>query len=103
MRRLYGRGKLPAFSGKDSCSRNLTALFTALEKPLHSQTDSEKWSLGGNAVQQSFVQASLVQSSERREVSYPRKDNLVRCGYEFRLVGYHDWSAEMVECLLHRI
>src|SRR5260370_5180840 len=103
MRRLHGWWKLPAFAGKDACPRNLEALFTAFEKPLHSQADSEKRLARGSALQQSLVQARGVQSLQRGKMSHTGQHDLRRCCPCPRLVRHDGYGAEMVQRLLNRM
>src|ERR1700722_3432224 len=103
MRRFHRRRKLPAFAGKDASARDLSALFTPFEKPLHSQADSEKWSAPRKALQQLLAQARVVERLQRRKVSNSRQHDLVSRSHDLRLGRHHNISAEMVESFFNRI
>src|ERR1039458_792990 len=103
MRRLHGRGKLPAFAGKDPRSCNLTTFFAPLEKPLHAQAYPEKRLAGRSALQHGLAQPRPVQSLQRGKMSHSWQYDLVRRYQRFRVVRNHNFSTELVERLLHGI
>src|SRR6266404_3904262 len=103
VRRFHRRWKRPASAAKNSCSRKLGSLVAALEQPLHSQAYPKEWLARFRALQHSISQSRVVEAAQRGEVADAGQNDLVRGCDGFRLRGYDDFSAEVVEGLLHRI
>src|SRR6202035_1348231 len=102
MWRFHVGRKLLALSRKNCRSRHITTLSTSLEKPLHSQANSEKRFSRRSVLYQGLPQACVFQRPKRRKMSDSRQYDFVRRCHNFRPVRYHDFDAEIVKRFLHR-